>query len=94
MRVNPLLNQDGLERAKSYNLDLQHTIIDQQGKINAQLQDFSGQSLENFEENIIESLDMIGNLSSKQEEERLIPYSKITGERLIKRVERLYAIEL
>lgn len=94
LRVNPLLNQDGLERAKSYNLDLQHTIIDQQGKINAQLQDFSGQSLENFEENIIESLDMIGNLSSKQEEERLIPYSKITGERLIKRVERLYAIEL
>lgn len=93
VRLNPLLSQSMLEEIKKYNLDPLYNAIDSEGKILPELQDFAGKSFENFEENIVEILDMIGNLSSKQQIEKLIPYSKITGQRLIKRVENLYAIE-
>lgn len=47
---------------------------------------FGGKSVFEFTSNIVETLATIGNLISQQEMLQQVPYSKETGQRLIKRV--------
>ena len=92
-RINPLLSPSHLQKAQDYNLPIDESFVDESGHFLENVATFAGQSLFDFTENIIETLDTIGNLASRSEKLQQIPYSKITGQRLIKRVLPLWVID-
>ena len=82
-----------LQKAQDYNLPIDESFVDESGHFLENVATFAGQSLFDFTENIIETLDTIGNLASRSGKLQQIPYSKITGQRLIKRVLPLWVID-
>ncbi|MDO4713265.1 MAG: class I tRNA ligase family protein [bacterium] len=93
LRINPLLSETSLRKTQHYGLNIEEDFIDEQGCFYPGLQHFSGQSIFEFEENIVETLDTIGNLASKEKQLLSVPYSKHTGQRLIKKVLPLWYLD-
>lgn len=94
VRINPLLSFHSLQKTQQYWLNQNENFIDEKGIFTKGLQHFSGQSIFDFEENIVETLDTIWNLASKKKQTMPVPYSKYTGQRLIKRVLPLRYIDI
>lgn len=92
-RINPLLSPAHLIKAQEYKLPIDDNFVDESGHFLQNVATFAGQSLFDFTENIIETLDTIGNLASKSEKLQQVPYSKITGQRLIKKVIPLWVLD-
>lgn len=82
-----------LIKAQEYKLPIDENFVDESGHFVQNVATFAGQSLFDFTENIIETLDTIGNLASKSEKLQQVPYSKITGQRLIKKVVPLWVLD-
>lgn len=82
-----------LIKAQEYKLPIDENFVDESGYFLENVATFAGQSLFDFTENIIETLDTIGNLASKSEKFQQVPYSKITGQRLIKKVVPLRVLD-
>ena len=82
-----------LIKAQEYKLPIDESFVDESGHFVQNVATFAGQSLFDFTENIIETLDTIGNLASKSEKLQQVPYSKITGQRLIKKVIPLWVLD-
>jgi len=85
-RLNPLLDQNTLEKVKELWLPTDEHYIDDSWCFGEQVANFWGKSIFDFTSNIIETLWTIGNLVSQEEVEQLVPYSKASGQRLIKKV--------
>lgn len=94
VRVNPLLGTSQLQKALDYKLEVQQSYIDEQGNFIDGLEYFSGKPLLEFRENIIDTLDTIWNLASKTMIPQQVPYSRNTGQRLLKRILPLYRIDI
>ena len=93
-RLNPLFSPQTLERVKAYELPTDESYIDDQGHFTEKVANFSGKSVFEFTENIVETLATIWNLANQQEIIKQIPYSKETGQRLIRKVISTIVLDL
>ena len=75
-----------MRKTQQYRLSLQDEVIDEKGFFVSDIPNFGGKSAFDFVENITETLATIGNLVSKQEVKKKIPYSSETNTRLIRRI--------
>jgi valyl-tRNA synthetase len=82
-RVNPTSDFESIALAKEYNLPLDHYVFDKKGAYTQYAGEYYGKPRKEFYANILQFLQDITNLGTIYEEERLIPYSKLSGERLV-----------
>ena len=75
-----------MRKTQQYRLSLQDEVIDEKGFFVSDIPNFGGNPAFDFVENITETLATIGNLVSKQEVKKKIPYSSETNTRLIRRI--------
>ena len=85
-RLNPFFDENALERVKSYHLPFNENYIDDNGLFIEKVEKFWWKSAFDFTENIVETLWAIWNLASQEEIVQKIPYSKLTWQRLIKKI--------
>lgn len=93
-RLNPLFSSQALERVKEYQLPTDESYIDDQGHFSEKVANFTGKSVFEFTENIVETLATIWNLANQQKIIKQIPYSKETGQRLIRKVISTIVLDL
>lgn len=75
-----------MRKTQQYRLSLQDEVIDEKGFFVSDIPNFGRKLAFDFVENITETLATIGNLVSKQEVKKRIPYSSETNTRLIRRI--------
>ena len=86
LRVNPLLNEESLEKVKELWLSTTEDFVDNHWLFIDKVANFWWKSVFEFTENVIETLSTIGNLEKQEKIIQKVPYSKATGQRLIKKV--------
>ena len=86
LRVNPLISEELLEKVKELGLSTTEDYVDKNWLFIDKVENFWWKSVFEFTDNIIETLSTIWNLESQEKIIQKIPYSKATGQRLIKKV--------
>ena len=86
LRVNPLLSNESLEKVKELWLSTTEDYIDENWLFIDKVSNFWWKPIFEFTENVIETLSTIWNLESQEKIIQKVPYSKATGQRLIKKV--------
>ena len=86
LRINPLLSIESLEKVKELWLSTTEDYIDENWLFIDKVSNFWWKPIFEFTENVIETLSTIWNLESQEKIIQKVPYSKATGQRLIKKV--------
>ena len=86
LRVNPLISEELLEKVKELWLSTSEDYVDKNWLFIDKVENFWWKSVFEFTDNIIETLSTIWNLESQEKIIQKVPYSKATGQRLIKKV--------
>ena len=86
LRINPLLSDESLEKVKELWLSTTEDYIDKDWLFIDKVANYWWKSVFEFTENVIETLSTIWNLESQEKVIQKVPYSKATGQRLIKKV--------